>query len=77
MRGLRQGYARPEKAKVRFGDREKRSSAAKFDHIKIDGTLLKQKLTPQLLDGDEGIKNFTHLVRWYLAKGTITSSSTL
>lgn len=46
------------------------NSAAKFDHIKTGGTLLNQKLTPQLLETDEGIRNFTHLVRGYFAKDT-------
>lgn len=44
------------------------NSAAKFDHIKTGGTLLNQKLTPQLLADDEGLKNFTHLVRGYFSK---------
>jgi formate C-acetyltransferase len=44
------------------------NSAAKFDHIKTGGTLLNQKLTPQLLADEEGIRNFTHLVRGYFSK---------
>lgn len=44
------------------------NSAAKFDHIKTGGTLLNQKLTPQLLADEEGLKNFTHLVRGYFSK---------
>lgn len=44
------------------------NSAAKFDHIKTGGTLLNQKLTPQLLADDEGLRNFTHLVRGYFSK---------
>jgi formate C-acetyltransferase len=44
------------------------NSAAKFDHIKTGGTLLNQKLTPELLADDEGLTNFTHLVRGYFAK---------
>jgi formate C-acetyltransferase len=46
------------------------NSAAKFDHIKTGGTLLNQKLTPQLIAGDEGLRQFTHLVRGYFAKDT-------
>jgi formate C-acetyltransferase len=44
------------------------NSAAKFDHIKTGGTLLNQKLTPQLLADDDGLRNFTHLVRAYFSK---------
>lgn len=44
------------------------NSAAKFDHIKTGGTLLNQKLTPQLLADEEGLRNFTHLVRGYFSK---------
>ena len=44
------------------------NSAAKFDHIKTGGTLLNQKLTPQLLADDHGLAHFTHLVRGYFAK---------
>ncbi|MCF7731399.1 MAG: glycyl radical protein [Akkermansiaceae bacterium] len=44
------------------------NSAAKFDHIKTGGTLLNQKLTPQLLADDEGLRHFTHLVRGYFSK---------
>ena len=44
------------------------NSAAKFDHIKTGGTLLNQKLSPQLLADDEGLANFTHLVRGYFSK---------
>lgn len=44
------------------------NSAAKFDHIKTGGTLLNQKLTPELLANDEGLRNFAHLVRGYFSK---------
>ena len=44
------------------------NSAAKFDHIKTGGTLLNQKLTPQLLADDEGLRHFTDLVRGYFSK---------
>lgn len=40
-------------------------SAAKMDHIRTGGTLLNQKFTPQLLEGEEGIDNLAHLVRAY------------
>jgi formate C-acetyltransferase len=40
-------------------------SAAKMDHIKTGGTLLNMKLTPSLIEGDEGIERLRHLVRGY------------
>jgi pyruvate formate-lyase/glycerol dehydratase family glycyl radical enzyme len=40
-------------------------SAARFDHARSGGTLLNQKFTPSLLDGDDGIDKLGHLVRAY------------
>ena len=40
-------------------------SVAKMDHVRTGGTLLNQKLTPQLLEGEEGLDKFVHLVRSY------------
>jgi formate C-acetyltransferase len=40
-------------------------SAAKMDHLRTGGTLLNQKFTPKLLEGDEGIDNLAHLIRGY------------
>jgi formate C-acetyltransferase len=40
-------------------------SAAKMDHARTGGTLLNQKFTPQLLQGEEGIDKLAHLVRSY------------
>ena len=40
-------------------------SAAKMDHARTGGTLLNQKFTPQLLEGEAGIKSLSHLVRSY------------
>jgi pyruvate formate-lyase/glycerol dehydratase family glycyl radical enzyme len=40
-------------------------SVAKMDHARTGGTLLNQKLTPGLLDGEEGLDKFVHLVRSY------------
>jgi formate C-acetyltransferase len=40
-------------------------SAAKFDHAKTGGTLLNQKFTPSLVQGEKGIDNLLHLVRSY------------
>jgi formate C-acetyltransferase len=40
-------------------------SVAKMDHGRTGGTLLNQKFTPQLLEGEEGIDKLAHLVRSY------------
>ncbi len=40
-------------------------SAAKMDHARTGGTLLNQKLTPQLLADDSGLDNMVQLVRTY------------
>ncbi|MFI5179873.1 MAG: trans-4-hydroxy-L-proline dehydratase [Thermoanaerobaculia bacterium] len=40
-------------------------SAAKMDHVKTGGTLLNMKLSPTLLEGDEGIDRLAQLVRTY------------
>jgi formate C-acetyltransferase len=40
-------------------------SVAKMDHARTGGTLLNQKLTPGLMDGEEGLQKFVHLVRSY------------
>ena len=44
------------------------NSAAKFDHIKTGGTLLNQKLSPELLPTDAGLDHFVDLVRVYFSK---------
>ncbi len=41
------------------------SSAAKMDHLRTGGTLLNQKFTPQVLEGEDGIDKLAHLVRSY------------
>ena len=40
-------------------------SLAKMDHVRTGGTLLNQKLTPQLLKDDEGLEHLVQLVRTY------------
>ncbi|HVP57929.1 MAG TPA: trans-4-hydroxy-L-proline dehydratase [bacterium] len=44
-------------------------SASKLDHARTGGTLLNQKFTPSLLEGEKGIANLAHLVRGYFALG--------
>jgi len=41
------------------------NSAAKMDHARTGGTLLNQKFTPQLLDGDAALEKLVHLIRTY------------
>ncbi|MFC1661473.1 trans-4-hydroxy-L-proline dehydratase [Gemmatimonadota bacterium] len=40
-------------------------SASKMDHARTGGTLLNQKLSPGLLDTEEGLDKWVHLVRSY------------
>ncbi|UCG86376.1 MAG: glycyl radical protein [Gemmatimonadota bacterium] len=40
-------------------------SVAKMDHVRTGGTLLNQKLTPGLLDHEDGMSKFVNLVRSY------------
>ena len=40
-------------------------SASKMDHVRTGGTLLNQKLTPELLKDDTGLMNLVQLVRTY------------
>ena len=40
-------------------------SAAKMDHLKTGGTLLNQKITPSLLENDNGVENLMAMVRAY------------
>ncbi len=40
-------------------------SAAKMDHARTGGTLLNQKFTPKVVEGEEGLRNMAHLVRSY------------
>lgn len=44
-------------------------SAAKIDHTKTGGTLLNQKLMPQLLSDETGVNKLAHLVRAYFKLG--------
>ena len=44
-------------------------SAGKMDHKRTGGTLLNQKFSPSLLEGDKGIDNLTNLIRSYFTLG--------
>ncbi|MCL7991160.1 MAG: glycyl radical protein [marine benthic group bacterium] len=53
----------------RLGPTAMLRSAAKMDHRMTGGTLLNMKLTPALLEGDEGIEDISQLVRGYFRLG--------
>jgi pyruvate formate-lyase/glycerol dehydratase family glycyl radical enzyme len=55
----------PVQGADRHGPTAVLKSAAKMDHVRTGGTLLNQKLTPRLLDGDEGLDRVVQLVRTY------------
>ena len=55
----------PTQGADRFGPTAVIRSAAKIDHAKTGGTLLNQKFTPSLVQGEEGIDRLLHLVRSY------------
>jgi trans-4-hydroxy-L-proline dehydratase len=44
-------------------------SASKMDHVRTGGTLLNQKFTPHILEGEKGIEGLTRLVRTYFRLG--------
>ena len=55
----------PVQGADRHGPTAVLKSVGKMDHVRTGGTLLNQKFTPQLLAGEDGIKNLGHLVRSY------------
>jgi len=55
----------PVQGADRLGPTAVIKSAAKMDHIKTGGTLLNQKFTPKLLEGEEGITALMYLIRAY------------
>ncbi len=55
----------PVQGADRHGPTAVLKSAGKMDHIKTGGTLLNQKFTPQVLEGDQGIEKLAGLIRAY------------
>lgn len=55
----------PAQGADRFGPTAVIKSASKIDQVLTGGTLLNQKFTPKVLEGDDGINNLAHLVRSY------------
>jgi formate C-acetyltransferase len=55
----------PVQGADKYGPTAVIKSASKMDHLKTGGTLLNQKFTPQVLEGEEGLMKLTHLIRSY------------
>ncbi len=55
----------PVQGADRHGPTAVLKSVAKMDHARTGGTLLNQKLSPGLMDGDEALGKFVQLVRSY------------
>jgi pyruvate formate-lyase/glycerol dehydratase family glycyl radical enzyme len=55
----------PAQGADRHGPTAVIKSVAKMDQVRTGGTLLNQKFSPSLLEGEEGIDNLAHLVRSY------------
>lgn len=55
----------PEQGADRQGPTAVIKSAAKMDHLRTGGTLLNQKFTPTVVEGEAGLENMAALVRTY------------
>lgn len=55
----------PSKGVDRVGPTGVIKSASKMNHLITGGTLLNQKFTPSMVEGEQGIDNLAHLVRSY------------
>jgi len=55
----------PSQGADRHGPTAVIQSAARMDHARTGGTLLNQKFTPKLLEGEAGLERLAHLVRTY------------
>ncbi len=59
----------PVQGADRLGPTAVIKSAAKMEQVKTGGTLLNQKFTPQLLEGEKGLNSLAHLIRVYFKLG--------
>ncbi|MFZ2330363.1 MAG: trans-4-hydroxy-L-proline dehydratase [Atribacterota bacterium] len=59
----------PVQGADRYGPTAVIKSAAKMDQVKTGGTLLNQKFTPSLLEGEKGLESLAHLIRAYFKLG--------
>lgn len=57
----------PAKGADRKGPTAVIKSASKMDHLNTGGTLLNQKFTPSVVEGERGLDNMASLVRTYFA----------
>ncbi len=55
----------PVQGADKYGPTAVIKSASKMDHLRTGGTLLNQKFTPQVLEGEEGLEKLTGLIRAY------------
>ncbi len=55
----------PEKGADTNGPTSVIKSCSKMDHLKTGGTLLNQKFTPGVVQGDEGLEQMSNLIRAY------------
>lgn len=55
----------PEKGADTCGPTAVIKSAAKMDHLQTGGTLLNQKFAPQVVAGEEGLRQMANLIRTY------------
>ncbi len=67
-RPLSEGIS-PVQGADRSGPTAVLKSAGKMDHVKTGGTLLNQKFTPQMLEGEEAIDKMAGLIRAYFRMG--------
>jgi trans-4-hydroxy-L-proline dehydratase len=59
----------PVQSADRHGPTAVIKSASKMDHARTGGTLLNQKFTPQVLEGEDGLDKIAQLVRSYFRLG--------
>jgi len=60
----------PVQGADRLGPTAVLKSASRIDHARTGGTLLNQKFTPRILEGEEGLDHLHHLVRaWFRLGG--------
>ena len=59
----------PVQGADRLGPTAVLKSASKIDHVRTGGTLLNQKFSPSVLEGERGIENLVHLIRTYFTLG--------
>jgi formate C-acetyltransferase len=67
-RPLSEGIS-PVQGRDRLGPTAVVKSASKMDHARTGGTLLNQKFTPKLVEGEEGISALMNLIRAYFKLG--------